>query len=80
MPQASETDRERYRAQFGDLGCEHAQRELESRGYVLTDCWEWRLPNPEHEPTDEELFWLGFLVDEWDYGGWAAPPTEEGRE
>lgn len=73
MPQAADEDRDKYRARFGDIGCEHAIAELKQRGYVLTPQWEWKLPNPEHEPTDDELFWIGFLVDEWDFGGWAKP-------
>lgn len=65
MPQASDADRARYVERFGDIGCEHAVAELERRGYVLTKGWEWIAT---HQPTDEELFWLGFLVSEWDFG------------
>jgi hypothetical protein len=69
MPQASDEDRERYRRRFGDIGCEHAVAELERRGYVLTRGWDWIAP---HRPTEEELFWIGFLIHEWDFGGLQA--------
>jgi hypothetical protein len=67
LPQASDEDRERYCQTFPDIGCEHAQAELERRGYQLTRGYDWRPPEG-HEPTEDELFWIGFLVDEWDYG------------
>lgn len=70
MPQASSIDRRRYESRFGDIGPEHAIAELERRGYTLlsTFCWE---PPAGHDPTKEERFWIGFLVDEWDFGGLA---------
>lgn len=42
---------------------------LAERGYVETREWEWRLPTPDHEPTEEELSAIFFMQDEWDYGG-----------
>lgn len=77
MPQATDEDRSRYRVRFGDIGCEHAVKELETRGYRLTDGWDWKAPQG-HEPTEEELFWLGFLVDEWDFG-WLVREWERGK-
>jgi hypothetical protein len=81
MPQATGEDREEYRKRFGDIGCEHAEAALKARGYTLTKDWEWLAP-AGHIPTEGECFWMGFLVDEWDYGylQWvpAGEPTEKG--
>jgi hypothetical protein len=79
MPQASDEDREKYSKRFGDIDCNHAVAELRRLGYTQTPQWEWIAPK-DHKPTDEELFWIEFLVDEWDFGGWLVPgsaPTEE---
>ncbi len=73
MPQASDEDRAQYRKRFGDIDCNHATEELHRRGYLLTADWQW-IPPDRHTPTDEELFWMGFLVDEWDFG-WIAEPA-----
>lgn len=67
MPQASDKDRERYLRSFPDIGCEHAILELKRRGYEGTVDWEWIAP-ADHAPTEEELFWIGFLIREWDFG------------
>ena len=74
MPQASDEDRERYKLTFPDIGCEHAIAELERRGYTLTRDHAWELPKGQDFASDEELFWIGFLVDEWDFG-WLAEPA-----
>lgn len=68
MPQASDEDRERYRRQFGDILCQHGIKRLEEKGYTLTEDWLW-IPPVNHEPTEYELFIIGFLIDEWDFGG-----------
>jgi len=68
MPQASDEDRKKYTDRFPDIGCKHAIHELEKCGYKLSRQWEWTVPEG-HTPTDEELFWIGFLIDEWDFGG-----------
>ena len=68
MPQASDESRAAYKARFGDIGCEHAITELERRGYHLDSAWNWEPPQ-DHEPTEEERFWIEFLMDEWDFGG-----------
>ena len=68
MPQASEKMRRRYKARFGDIGPEHAMNELERRKYKLTKEWEWIAPKRKLV-TDEELFWIDFLIQEWDFGG-----------
>ncbi len=68
MPQASDRDRIRYKTYFPDIGCEHAMQVLEERGFKLTKQWNWIQPKG-HEPTEDELFWIGFLIDEWDFGG-----------
>lgn len=41
---------------------------LESRGYVLSSEFEWKIPDG-HAVTDDELEAGAFLVDEWDFGG-----------
>ena len=69
MPQASERMRRRYRAKFGDIGPEHAMKELEKRGWTLTKEWEWVPPRNGRFQSDEELFWIDFLIQEWDFGG-----------
>lgn len=66
MPQASDADRKRYLASFPDIDCSHAVETLKGRGYVLTPDWCWIAPR---EPLEQELFWIGFLIDEWDFGG-----------
>jgi hypothetical protein len=72
----------RYCGSFPDIGCEHAVAELEKRGYRLDSVWNWEPPQ-DHEPTEEERFWIGFLADEWDFGGLYAAterahqPTQE---
>ncbi len=68
MPQASDESRERYKAWFPDIGCEHATEELTKRGYKLNKDWTWTKPKG-HSPTEEETFWICFLIEEWDFGG-----------
>ncbi len=68
MPQATDADRARYKQTFPDIGCEHAMQALEERGFKLTKQWNW-IPPEGHKPTENELFWIGFLIDEWDFGG-----------
>jgi hypothetical protein len=41
---------------------------LEKRGYVLDRQWVWTAP-ADHAPAEEELDWITFLVQEWDFGG-----------
>lgn len=70
MPQASDQDRARYMARFGDIGCEHAVKALTARGWRLKRDWTWVKPkHRKRKPTEEELFWIGFLISEWDFGG-----------
>ena len=68
MPQASDKDREEYRKKFGDIGCEHGIKYLRERGWILNKDWTWKSPCNLFPPNKEELFILGFLVDEWDFG------------
>lgn len=69
MPQASDEARNRYRRAFGDIGPEHAMAVLTDRGFVLDKKeWFWTAPS-NHEPSEEELDWIDFLADEWDFGG-----------
>jgi hypothetical protein len=79
MPQASDEARALYAERFGDIGCEHAIAELERRGYRLTTRFDWSAPSG-HEPTREEVFWMSFLMDEWDFGVLlTASPVSEPR-
>jgi len=68
MPQATEEDRAKYSERFGDIDCNHACAELKRRGYILSRDFRWHAPKG-HTPTEDEAFWIGFLVDEWDFGG-----------
>ena len=70
------SEADRYAKRFGSIDCGKAMAELERRGYTLTDKWEWIAPLA-HVPTEEELFWIGFLVDDWDFGG--LIPLRPGR-
>lgn len=67
-PQATVANRARYCFTFGDIGAEHAVCELRRRGYTLTAGWDWIAP-ADRAPSEEELFWIAFLIDEWDFGG-----------
>jgi hypothetical protein len=75
MPQASEEQRKEWGGALG-IGEDKAEEYLLSRGYKLTPGWLWILPTPEHKVTDEERGAIGFLVDEWDYGGYVKDVDE----
>jgi hypothetical protein len=42
---------------------------LRKQGYRRTRGWHWRLPKPDHVPTEKELRAIQFLIEEWDWGG-----------
>lgn len=63
-PQASDDLRDRWDGPSD----EKALAFLRERGYTLVPGFEWRLPTPDHEPTEEELSAMQFMVDEWYYG------------
>lgn len=69
MPQASDKDRERYIKQFGDIDSWYGIKYLQQRGWILTKDWHWKSPYQIFKPKEEELFIIGFLIDEWDFGG-----------
>lgn len=46
-----------------------ARRYLEDRGYKLTRQFFWQQPSPDHEPTQNEMEAMYYLIAEWDYGG-----------
>ena len=66
MPQA--TDENRYL--WNGPGEETAMNYLYAVGWELTRDWYWK-PPPRHKITDQELSAIGFLIDEWDFGGLA---------
>lgn len=68
MPQATDEQRRKWGGYAG-VGEDKAVDYLSERGYTLTEHWTWSKPSPDHIPSDEELEAIGFLIDEWDYGG-----------
>ena len=42
---------------------------LKKRGWVLTDKWAWIMPQPSHQPDEDELLCVQYLIEEWDFGG-----------
>lgn len=79
MPQADENLRQEWGGQDG-IGEDKAEDYLKGKGYTLSRYFIWILPNPNHVPTKEELGAIGFLIDEWDYGGWVRTKEELKRE
>lgn len=75
MPQASEELRREWAGSDG-ISEDKAENYLKSKGYKLTPSWLWILPNPNHNPTIEEIRAISFLVNEWDYGGWVRDEEE----
>ena len=45
---------------------------LEARGYRRTPQWSWIVPI-NVEPTEKDFRAIDFLIQEWDFGGLAAP-------
>jgi hypothetical protein len=52
-----------------EAGDTNATLYLESRGYKMSQHWNWFKPSEDHVPTEEEIEALNYLVWEWDYGG-----------
>jgi hypothetical protein len=50
---------------------ETATKHLEDRGYMLTSEWTWWKP-PSLRLSEDDLSAIGYLIDEWDYGGLCA--------
>lgn len=71
MPQADDQDREIAYQIFGDIDTAGPEKYLHDRGWTITKAWEWIKPTPDHVVTHDEAFCIGFLIDEWDYGGLA---------
>lgn len=71
MPQATEELRKKWGGEHG-IGDDKATNFLESQGYILTRDWLWIIPN-DHIVTDEEALAVMFLIQEWDFGGFAQP-------
>lgn len=64
MPQASEEQRREWNGPMDHT----AVKFLEDAGFFLTGDFKWRLPKPDHVPTEREASAIQFLIDEWDYG------------
>lgn len=79
MPSASRELQSQMLAWFGSIDSNGPEAFLESRGYVLTRGWEWRLPVPAHTLRDEEILCIKFLMQEWDYGSLTAK-TDKPRD
>lgn len=47
----------------------NAQVYLQKQGYTLVNGFEWNRPSLDHEPTEEELSAISYLMWEWDWGG-----------
>ena len=69
MPSASEEDRAWAREKFGTIDCGTIDHWLTKQGYTLSPQWLWT--PPARTLLKEECRALDFLVEEWDYGGWA---------
>ena len=65
MPQATEEQRKRWNGP----GDETALAFLKERGYTLRRDWLWDKPSQDHQPTEDEVSAICFLIDEWDMGG-----------
>ena len=74
MPQATEADRAWAVAKFGSIDTHPLITWLEQQGLRMTRDWHW-LPPEGRAVTDEEMRAVCFLVDEWDFGGFAKPCT-----
>jgi len=68
MPSASPEQRRAWGG-YNGIGEDKAEDFLKGRGWVLTNKWTWVPPTLGHFATDEEHGAIGFLIDEWDYGG-----------
>lgn len=72
MPQASKDLRDLMRKRFGDTDLFGPAYFLEDAGYKITTGYLWE-PKPGvksyGDMTQDELDWLDFLCEEWDYGG-----------
>ena len=66
MPQASDAQR----ARWNGPGMETATSFLEGRGFTLSPHWTWVR---DTEPDEREADAIGFMVNEWDFGGWQTP-------
>lgn len=70
MPTASNEQRNLMEKWFGDAISEWGPMAfLESRGYTMTQQWEWKKPTPSHTISNDEWECISFLIHEWDFGG-----------
>lgn len=76
MPSASDEDRSQAEKYFGNpISDEGPMAFLKEQGFTLGKDWVYRKPGVKWEDLSEkEKFSVGFLCDEWDFGGY-----EEGK-
>lgn len=53
------------------VGEDKAIAHLEAKGFRLTREWTWVRPSPGYKMADDDWGAIGFLIDEWDFGGLA---------
>lgn len=70
MPQADEFLRVVWNHGEEGGGDQAAMKHLRDAGYVLTRQWTWTIP-PGRAATDTDRSAVLYLVDEWDFGGFA---------
>lgn len=66
MPTASQELRDKWGGYRG-IGEDKAEDFLRSKGYTLLPNASWRLPHPQHPPSNDEIEAMQFLFEEWDY-------------
>jgi len=74
MPQASEELRRLWGGENG-VGEDKAMAHLRAAGFRLLPGWTWLKPSDDYEPTEADLGAIGFLIDEWDFGGIEPLPS-----
>lgn len=78
MPQASDDLRDLMGLMFGDRISDGPPTEfLVSRGYQVQPGWTWLPPSPDHIVSEKEWLCISFLVDEWDWGGFAETENKQ---
>ncbi len=69
MPQASEEQRKSW-GENGECGEKKAMDHLTTRGYKLTNHWNWLYSRKDvGEIIEDDFEAARFLIDEWDFGG-----------
>ncbi len=69
MPSSSDFLRTKWADSEGNITDAVAQKYLEDKGFILTEKWFWKLPNPNYHITDDDFSAIQYLIEEWDFGG-----------